>query len=585
MVPNESLKVEVVLPLRAKTLGPPLLAGVPDLVPARMVNEVLYCERLMVLEWAQGEFADNAFTVEGRVVHERADTPKGSLPEPPAELPFQVRSLWISSERLGATAKIDIVEGEGGLVTPIEYKRGEAPDLAEGAYLPERAQIALQVMLLRDQGHRCDEGAIWFAASRRRVPIAVDAALEETVRQAIARARELAAAGHLPPPLTASPKCDGCSLAGICLPDEVHLLKAVSADEAPTEAPGAAAEVRRLVPARDDRVPLYVQEQGARVSLDGEVLVAAGRKQGRVESRLPNTSQVCVLGNVQVTTQAVRALLERGIPLVYFTYGGYYLGRSTGTDSKNVDLRLAQFRAATDSATCLRLARGFVVAKIKNQRTMLRRNHEGDIEVALGQLDQLARKAAQAESLGELLGLEGSAARVYFERFSGMLRPADGSAGRFDFDGRNRRPPRDPVNALLSFVYALLVKDLALACHAVGLDPLLGFYHQPRFGRPALALDLMEEMRPIVAESTVISLINMAVVDRADFLETGTGVAIKPAARRKVLLAYERRMDSLVTHPVFDYRISYRRVLEVQARLLSRVLLGELDTLPAFRTR
>jgi CRISPR-associated protein Cas1 len=249
-----------------------------------------------------------------------------------------------------------------------------------------------------------------------------------------------------------------------------------------------------------------------------------------------------------------------------------------------VELRVAQYRGATDPATCLRLARTFVASKIRNSRTLLRRNHEAPRAVTLGELEQLAKKAEVAESLESLLGLEGTAARFYFGDFTGMLK-GDARSGDFDWEGRNRRPPRDPINALLSFAYALLTKELTLTLGAVGLDPLLGFYHQPRFGRPALALDLMEEFRPLVADSVVIGALNNGVVTPKDFVVRSSGVALKPTGRKNLILAFERRMDQLVTHPVFGYRISYRRVLEVQARLLGKLLLGETPEYPPFRTR
>jgi CRISPR-associated protein Cas1 len=199
----------------------------------------------------------------------------------------------------------------------------------------------------------------------------------------------------------------------------------------------------------------------------------------------------------------------------------------------------------------------------------------------LGHLEQMAKRAEEMESIEALLGVEGTGARDYFEHFKGMLRGEQ----TFDLDGRNRRPPRDPVNALLSFVYTLLTKELVLAVTTAGLDPLLGFYHQPRFGRPALALDLMEEFRPLIADSVVINVINTGVVSPADFVVAVTGVALKPPARKRVIFAFERRMDQLITHPIFGYKISYRRVLEVQARLLGRLLLGEIDEYPNMRTR
>ena len=189
----------------------------------------------------------------------------------------------------------------------------------------------------------------------------------------------------------------------------------------------------------------------------------------------------------------------------------------------------------------------------------------------------------EQETLESLLGVEGAAARLYFEAFPGMLK--GGELDGLEFSGRNRRPPKDPVNAVLSYVYGLLVKDFTRAVTLVGLDPYLGFYHQPRYGRPALALDLMEEFRPLVADSVVLGLVNNGTLRQGDFVWKQLGVALKPDARKKVLRAYERRMDQLVTHPLFDYRVSYRRILEMQARLLCRLLLGELAEYPSFRTR
>ncbi|MGH7269650.1 MAG: CRISPR-associated protein Cas4, partial [Polyangiaceae bacterium] len=330
----------------------PLAGSAPDLVPARMINEALYCERLLYLEWAQGEFADNAFTVEGRATHKRVDQPGGTLPpaptgttegdgeatkavagaDEPADRPYQARTLWLSSQRLGMTAKIDVVESDAaGNVVPIEYKRGKAPDLPEGAYLPERAQLCAQVLLLREHGYRCDHGDIYFAASRKRVTIAIDDALVATTLGAVTRARVLTEIVEAPPPLVDSPKCNGCSLVGICLPDEINLLRGLErgdlgeAEEAsaePTAAmappdegpagdpsdlvrePEPARPLRRLHPASDEKLPLYVQDQGARVGLDGDCLVVHGRKNPTVTVRLPNTSHVVLYGNIQVSAQA-----------------------------------------------------------------------------------------------------------------------------------------------------------------------------------------------------------------------------------------------------------------------------------------
>ena len=174
-----------------------------------------------------------------------------------------------------------------------------------------------------------------------------------------------------------------------------------------------------------------------------------------------------------------------------------------------------------------------------------------------------------------------------YPALSGMLNPREqGAAGwSFDFTGRNRRPPLDPVNAILSYANSLLAKDITVTVQAIGFDPYQGFYHKERYGRPALALDLMEEFRPIIADSVVLWVVNNGVLQLGDFIRSGRAVALKPQARQRFIRAYEKRLDTLVTHPVFKYRISYRRVLEVQARLFGRLLTGEIAEYPGFRTR
>jgi CRISPR-associated protein Cas1 len=173
------------------------------------------------------------------------------------------------------------------------------------------------------------------------------------------------------------------------------------------------------------------------------------------------------------------------------------------------------------------------------------------------------------------------AAKLYFQGFSRLLK----GGPAFNLEGRNRRPPTDPVNALLSFVYSLLAKELTITLHAVGFDPMLGFFHRPQYGRPSLALDLAEEFRPLIADSVVLTLINNAEVSESSFVCRGGAVALTDTGRKAVLTAFERRLETEITHPLFGYSISYRRVLDVQSRLLSRVLLGELTEYPGFFTR
>jgi CRISPR-associated protein Cas1 len=551
--------------------------GGPELVPARMINEYVFCPRLFYLEWVQGEWADNAYTEDGKVAHRRADRATRSVPEPEQEQPTTARSVELSAPILGVSGRIDVVEAEAGEVSPIDYKRGSPPDIPEKAWEPERVQVCAYALALRENGYRVSRGYIYFAGARQRVEVPIDGALEAKTRQAIAGLRACAASALMPPPLHHSPKCAGCSLNGICLPDEIGMLR------------GDPDEIRLLFPPRDDALPVYVNEQGARVGISNQVLQVHRKHEHLVEVRLGEVSQLCIYGNVGLTTPALRALCAAQVPTALFSYGGWFYGKLEGHWHKNIEIRRAQYRAAEDRGFCLRLAKRIVAAKVANCRTLVRRNHaEGAPKSALDELEQAARRAEEAEDLEELLGIEGNAARAYFSAMPGMLKPPGGAGDgelRLDFEKRTRRPPTDPVNALLSFCYALLTKDMTIAASLSGFDPLLGFYHQPRYGRPALALDLMEEFRPLIADSVVLQVINNGVIKAGDFVRNSLGVAIAPAARKRLIEAYERRMDQLVTHPVFGYRVSYRRVLSVQARLLGRHLLGEIDSYPEFVTR
>ncbi|WHZ25378.1 MAG: CRISPR-associated RecB family exonuclease Cas4 / CRISPR-associated protein Cas1 [Nitrospira sp.] len=557
------------------------MGGDMPLLPARMINEFAYCPRLAYFEWVDGEFADNAETTEGRFHHRRVDQTPARKPrqvesEDKGEDTIHQRSVWLSSERLGVTAKIDLVEGEGNRVVPVDYKRGKRPHTAQGAWEPERVQLCVQGLLLQEQGYACDRGVLYFVGSRERVDVLFDEELVARTLELVQGMRAMTTATIAPPPLVDSPKCPRCSLVGLCLPDEVGWLKAPHGGEEPA--------LRKLVPTNDDALPLYVQTPGAKLAKDGECLKVKDHDEVIGEARLVETSQVVLYGTVQVSTQVVQELCKRGIPLVYCSSGGWFYGMTTGLLHKHIDLRRRQYATAADQERCLGLARRFVQAKIANSRTLLRRNHRAAPDMVIQDLKRDQVQAGVADSLQSLLGIEGTAARRYFSEFSGMLKEAEPGA-RFDFDGRNRRPPRDPVNAMLSLLYSMLAREWTVVLQSVGLDPYLGFYHQPRYGRPALAFDMMEEFRPLIADSAVLTAINNGEIRPSDWIERMGSVALTTDGRRRLIETYERRMGQEITHPVFGYQISYRRVLEVQARLLGRYLLGEIPELPPFTTR
>ena len=537
-----------------------------------MLRKFEYCPRLFYLEWVQSQFADNDDTVIGSYNHRAVDAGGGRMGDPAEDNPVgEARSVLISSERLGLIAKADLIEGDGGSVIPVEFKKGAQP-VHGPRWTPELAQLHAIGLVLRDQGYDCSEGEFYFAETRQRVTVPFNEDSLARCEEMIGAMRAVAKSPDIPPPLVDSPRCAYCSLVGICLPDETNL----HADRS-RETP------RQLVPRDSAARPLYVTEQGAMIGIRaGRVTVSKGSRELQAV-RMIDVSQVSVYGNVQISSQMMRAAFSRQTPVCWFSYGGWFQGMAQGLPSKHVELRRRQVSIAAQAG--LPIARRLVEGKIRNSRTFLRRNTRDREAVsrAVSQLGSLAEQAAEAETVESLLGIEGTAARLYFSRFSHVLRNDD--LGTFDFEGRNRRPPRDPINCLLSFAYGLLTKDLTATAWAVGFDPYLGVYHRPRFGRPALALDLAEEFRPLIAESVAVNAVNNGEIRRSAFTIRAGGVAMTRQGRQAFIRSYERRMDQEVTHPTYGYRITYRRVLEVQSRMLGAYLLGEIPEYVPFMTR
>ena len=569
----------------------------PELLPVRMLNEYAYCPRLFHLMHVEGRWADNAYTVEGRNVHRRADRLDHVLPDPDngaaqdgigngngdeggGEPPTVTRSVMLGSSALGLTGKLDLVSTADEFAVPVETKRGRVPNNEQRSYEPERVQLMAQGLLLREHGYRCDHGVLYFARSRTRVDVPFTAELEQRTLDLLNLAKSACSATTPPSPLEDSPKCNGCSLAGICLPDETLRMRG-QRDGGTASEPS---QIRQFFPPRDEALPLYVQEQGAMIGKTAKTLVVSKAREKLARAHLADIGQVVLCGNVSVTAQAMHLLCEESVPVVHLSMGHWFYGLTQGLGLKNAYLRAAQFRVAADTGKCLELARQIVSAKIAAQRTFLRRNAAGLPQQALDDLAQQHRNAQAAEKIDSLLGIEGLAARVYFANFSRMLK-GDALPTEWDFHHRNRRPPKDPINALLSFGYAMLVKECTVALLSEGFEAYWGFYHQPRHGRPALALDLMEEFRTPVVDSAVITAVNTGMVREGDFELAKAGCAMKPAARKAFIRAYEGRLDQLVTHPTFDYRCSWRTVIRLQVKLLARWVRGEVETYPGMETR
>lgn len=546
----------------------------PDLLPARMLNEFVYCPRLFYLERVDHRWADNADTAQGRFVHRGVDRDGRPMPPPEAvEEMERARSVQLEDHRLGVVAVIDRVDHSDGTVSPVDFKKG-SPDPDGRAWPADEMQVFVQAAVLRGSGYLVREAVIYYVATNQRVVVPVPEDVEDRVLDTALAARQIAAQPLPPLPLVDSPKCPRCSLVTLCLPDEVN--RSLQRTDMPP---------RRIVPRDPDHRPVYVTEQGAYVGVKGGRLVVRFKQTEIASVRLIDVAQLCVYGHVQVSTEALTRLWGQGSPVLWFSYGGWLNGWAQGEPHRYVELRRRQIIVHGQGG--LGIAGAMLAGKIRNSRTLLRRNSRREVpDSAWETLKSMERQVMTAATVSSMMGYEGTAARTYFGQFTSMLSDRESDiALSFSEGGRNRRPPRDPVNCLLSFVYGLLLKDLVAVCLGVGLDPFIGVLHAPRFGRPSLALDLAEEFRPLIADSVVLQVLNNGEIKAGDFVARSRGIMLTQAGRKAVIAAYERRLEMTVRHPQFGYQVTYRRVMDVQARILAAVMIGELPVYQAMTTR
>jgi CRISPR-associated protein Cas1 len=328
----------------------------------------------------------------------------------------------------------------------------------------------------------------------------------------------------------------------------------------------------------------YVREQGAVVrKQEQRLLVTRERNAVMAEIPLHQLDQLVVMGNVQLTTQALALLLQSEVDVVFMSVHGKVRGRVVANESKFAELRLKQLQMMSDELQNLALAKSIVVGKLANQLAHLRRaantRSDGHLPKDRGTLDKAMRGIAEmmvsAQATGNadsLRGFEGKAGAWYWSGFRALLKHD------LDFKQRIYHPSPDPVNALLSFSYALLQKDMNAATHLVGLDPYLGFFHTVQYGRPSLVLDLMEEFRPLLIDPLVIDLLNREAIGKQDF---GKGpdkdrpLVMTDAAVKRVIEAYEQRVTKTITYPFTGEQTMWRRCLELQTRQMARVIKGE----------
>lgn len=569
-----------------------------SLWPARNVAEHAYCPRLFYYMQVEGIFVPSSDTEKGVAVHRRVDKPSAAQEkvdesEADPDRPKVVRSLALTSEPLGLTATLDLAEISGQVAVPVEYRKGrpkrvslgpppddpgeaeEAPLSHTEAWPTDRVQVGLQAILLEDAGYTVSEAVIYYAGEKLRLRITVDDALKAEALLTLENAKQCAE-GSRPLPLVNDPRCPRCSLQPICLPDEVNHQRAQSPPDELTP--------RKIWPPRDDGIHVVAQQEGVKIGVRGMELRVTD-KNGSVVKTIPlaNLESLSLLGSVQITTQAIHALAGMNTPIAFLSPSGRLVALIDPLDSVSAEVRRSQIRKLDCTEVCLELARALVSAKIVNQRTLLLRNHSSLPAGVAADLAKEAKNAAQADSVDAVRGHEGQAAAIYFGHFSGMFKGP--LSVEFDANGRKRRPPPDPINSCLSLAYSMLTHECVAALRLARLEPSIGGFHVSRPGRPAFALDLMEPFRPLVADSVAITCFNRGELTEGHFLRTASGCSLSDAGRRSFFKALGRRMDTEVTHPVFKYRLSYRRMIVLHARMIAAWFTGDIPSLAFLTTR
>lgn len=534
-----------------------------EFIPVSLIAELVFCPRNFYYRACEGENTVNRFVVEGNIKDEKRKERERLR----TQEKLQVKEITLSSERLGIIGVLDAVENDGEIY-PIEYKRGYLKES-----LSDDVQLCLEALLLEEHvGKTVQYGYIYYYSSRVRRRVEFSHELRNKSIEAIDKAREILYRGEIPEPV-ADTRCHGCSLLSVCLPFETRFIK--EKGEKP----------KRIITELNTGRILYVDEHGAYIGKRGGKITVT--KDGKVITEIPASylRQLIISANANISTQALKFLLRLNVDIVYQSTFGRFEGKFVPEENKNSLLRIEQYRRHIDRDFTLEVSKSFVKGKLLNMRTLLlRQNREfgnREIDEACIRIKNVITRIPDAGDKEELLGLEGIATRDYFRVFGKLLKPKLD----FDFEKRTKRPPRDPVNALLSFGYSLLVGNFISTVSTVGFDPYIGFLHSTRYGRPALALDLMEEFRPVIVDSLVLSVLNRNMFTKEDFKERFGGIYIQEKGRETFFKAYIGKIQSEILHPIFEYRVSYRRAFEIQARLLAKFIKGEIEEYIPFALR
>ncbi len=428
----------------------------------------------------------------------------------------------------------------------------------------QEVQLTLQRLCLELAGYSVRRLAVYFVNHETRVEVSIDDRMAERALEWLVETKAVLESATAPPPLELDPRCARCSHASVCLPDET----------------GRDGKARRISVADPDSEILHVQTYGCRVQLKSHRIEVVKGQESLASIPLERVGGVVLFGNADLSSAVIRELLWRRATIVWCTGRGRVVGWASSAETPHGLERAKQHVLSQEGS--LPLSREAIRAKIVNQATALRRHGFAEQGASLR---ALARQVGMARSIPNVLALEGEAAAVYFSRFPAFLKGTNAAFFTDLWPGRRGRGAGDPLNILLNFAYGLLVAEAVRAIAACGLDPAAGFLHSSSRNKPALALDLIEEFRAPIADSVVLGAVNNGEIGQRHFTSILGDWRLREAGRKSLVAAFERRVASKLMHPVFDYQVSWRRAMEVQARMILAVLEGTRDDYRGITTR
>lgn len=531
------------------------------------LHALAYCERLFFLREVEKVQIANELVYAGRTLHVEIEREEGE----------EVLTLGLQSEKFGLIGKVDCIRRRDGQIIPYEHKRGRSARSKGGkpeAWESDRLQIIAYALLVEEHAEReVAHGRVRYHADNVTVRVPINREAREFFEKSLKRAKILQKSVERPPVTDNERLCVKCSLAPVCLPEEARLAKSFSDKK---EDSSEIKSTLRLFPAEDERRTLHVLTNGAKVGRSGNRLKIWSPDKDEKDKFHPSQEigQIVLHGFAQISTQGLRLCADKNIGVHWISGGGKYTG-SWSSGSGSVQRRIRQYKALTNKEFCFGLSKRLVEAKVRGQLSfVLRSTRTGgreisDVKETIAHIRKLLSPLNRANGIDTLRGYEGSVGARYFKAFPHLV--TEGVDKRMKPKGRNRRPPKDRCNALLSYGYAILLKDVTNAILTVGLDPSLGFYHTPRSQAHPLALDLMELFRVSLVDLPVIASINRKQWDMdMDFQVSGNKIWLSDEGRKKFIQIYERRKADKWKHPVIGYSLSYARHVELEVRLLEK---------------